>query len=232
MHLLLESHENRSTPAGMAVSIAIHAVLVLFLVAAYRDTPDQPGLMEQFVTFLVPPDNPSAQRGADAARWNSSTSQDPGKENDTGTGGAPAMGTGPLMADSGESAAPAPISIDLPSLLGDSIHLEIDVDSAVKRFEWSAAPEYPLNLLRQEIQGNAFVIYVVDTTGVADSTSLQVVKATHTDFVEAVRKALPRMRFRPAILGGQKVRQLVQQNFAFKIQKPDTLLPARAPQQQ
>ena len=117
-------------------------------------------------------------------------------------------------------------------MLGDSIHLEIDVDSAVKRFEWSAAPEYPLNLLRQEIQGNAFVIYVVDTTGVADSTSLQVVKATHTDFVEAVRKALPRMRFRPAILGGQKVRQLVQQNFAFKIQKPDTLLPARAPQQQ
>jgi hypothetical protein len=54
---------------------------------------------------------------------------------------------------------------------------------------------------------------------------MQVVKATHPEFVQAVREAMPKMRFRPAILGGYKVRQLVQQNFSFKIQRPDSVLP-------
>jgi len=102
---------------------------------------------------------------------------------------------------------------------------EIEVDSAVKRYEWSAAPDYPIAMLQRNIEGAAFVVYVVDTLGIADTTSFKVVRATHDEFVEAVRTAMPKMRFRPAILGGSKVRQLVQQNFAFKIQRPDTVLP-------
>ena len=234
MHLLLESHENRATPAGMAVSVVIHVALMLIVVAAYREAPRQSDKMDQFVTYLVPPDRPAAMPGSTAVQWTSQTSK-PAENGPGGSSGSPALSTGPLVPDSGAGKRTEPISIDLPSLLGDSIHLEIDVDSAVQRYAWSAAPEYPRELLRQEVQGNAFVIYVVDTSGTADSSSLQVVKATHQEFVDAVREALPRMRFRPAILGGQKVRQLVQQNFAFKIQRPDTVLPpppSRVPPEQ
>ena len=227
MHLLLESHENRATPAGMAVSVVIHVALMLIVVAAYREAPRQDDSLDQFVTYLVPPDRPAARPGSTAAQWTSQTNKPATQKGIGGSSGSPALSTGPVVPDSGTGRPTEPISIDLPSLLGDSIHLEIDVDSAVQRYTWSAAPEYPLELLRQEVQGNAFVIYVVDTSGTADSSSLQVVKATHQEFVDAVREALPKMRFRPAILGGQKVRQLVQQNFAFKIQKPDTVLPPR-----
>ena len=80
-------------------------------------------------------------------------------------------------------------------------------------------------MLQQNIEGGAFVIYVVDTLGMADTTSLKVVNATHDEFAQAVRDAMPKMRFRPAILSGMKVRQLVQQNFTFKIQRPDSVLP-------
>jgi protein TonB len=214
----------------MAVSVVIHAILLVLVIAAYRQAPRQEtGMLDQFAVYLVPPDRPAAQAGTTAPPWTNPASK-PAPRSEKATGGSsatPTLSTGPVVPDSGESRSASLATIDLPSLLGDSIHLEIDVDSAVQRYAWSAAPEYPLELLRQEIQGNAFVIYVVDTTGAADSSSLQVVKATHQEFVDAVRQALPRMRFRPAVLAGQKVRQLVQQNFAFKIQRPDTVLPPR-----
>jgi hypothetical protein len=59
--------------------------------------------------------------------------------------------------------------------------------------------------------------YVVDTTGFADTSSFRVIKSTHPEFIVAVREALPYMRFRPAKIGQLKVRQLVEQQFSFKI---------------
>jgi TonB family protein len=216
----------------MAVSVVIHVGLMLMVLAAYREAPRQDDSLDQFVTYLVPLDRPAAQTGSTLAQWTSQTARPSPEKGTGGSNGSPGLSTGPVVPDSGEGRPSDPITIDLPSLLGDSIHLEVDVDSAVQRYAWSAAPQYPLELLRQEIQGNAFVIYVVDTSGTADSSSLQVVNATHKEFVDAVREALPKMRFRPAILAGHKVRQLVQQNFSFKIQKADTVLPPRVPPQQ
>jgi TonB family protein len=157
---------------------------------------------------------------------------DPGEKGDgkkpteKGDGGIGAPGgTGQPSPTAGDTANSTQLRITLPSILGDSILTEIEVDSAVKRYEWSASPDYPITMLQQNVEGAAFVIYVVDTLGVADTASLKVVRATHNEFAEAVREAMPKMRFRPAILGGQKVRQLVQQNFTFKIQRPDSVLP-------
>ena len=62
--------------------------------------------------------------------------------------------------------------------------------------------------------------YVVDTTGFADAASLEILKATHPGFVQAVRDALPYMRFSAAKIGPQKVRQLVEQPFTFRIAAP------------
>ncbi len=117
----------------------------------------------------------------------------------------------------------------LAAVAGDSILTQLDVDSTVARYPGSAAPAYPVNLLAEQIEGSAFVLYVVDTTGLVDTSSVKVIRTTHPDFVSAVKKALPDMRFRPAFLRGTKVRQLVQQSFAFRITPPDTPAPQRPP---
>lgn len=103
---------------------------------------------------------------------------------------------------------------------GDSIFTEVDVDTAVVRSQTSAAPAYPLDLLNKRIEGMVRARYIVDTTGFADTTSLEVLDSTNPGFVSAVRDALPYMRFSPAKIGSHKVRQLVQQSFTFRITPP------------
>jgi len=69
--------------------------------------------------------------------------------------------------------------------------------------------------------------YIVDTTGFADTTSFIVLQSTNTEFTSAVRDVLPYMRFEPARIGLSKVRQLVQQQFTFKITEPVAAAPAK-----
>ena len=99
----------------------------------------------------------------------------------------------------------------------DSVFTILEVDSAVVRSQSSAAPAYPLELLTKKIQGSVNARYVVDTTGFADTTSFEVLTSTNEGFVRAVRDALPYMRFMPAKIGSTKVRQLVEQQFSFRI---------------
>ncbi|HEY4305859.1 MAG TPA: energy transducer TonB [Gemmatimonadaceae bacterium] len=99
----------------------------------------------------------------------------------------------------------------------DSVYTVLEVDSAVVRSQLSAAPAYPLELLKKNIEGSVVARYIVDTTGFADTTSFNVIRATNQEFVAAVRDALPYMRFSPAKMAGHKVRQLVEQGFGFKI---------------
>jgi TonB family protein len=90
----------------------------------------------------------------------------------------------------------------------------------VTRFTESAAPAYPAKLLELKIEGGAYVQFIVDTTGLADTTTFHVISSTHPEFAQSVREALPGMRFHPAILRSRKVRQLVEQPFMFKIVTP------------
>jgi TonB family protein len=99
----------------------------------------------------------------------------------------------------------------------DSVFSVLEVDSAVVRSATSAAPAYPLKLLQAHITGVVLVRYVVDTTGFADTTSFKVLNSPNEAFVQAVRDALPYMRFSPAKIGNMKVRQLVEQPFTFRI---------------
>ena len=99
----------------------------------------------------------------------------------------------------------------------DSVFSVLEVDTAVVRTANSAAPAYPLKLLAARVMGYVAAQYVVDTTGFADTTSFSVLKATNPEFITAVKEALPYMRFTPAKIGSTKVRQLVEQQFTFKI---------------
>jgi TonB family protein len=106
----------------------------------------------------------------------------------------------------------------------------LEVDSSVARYPGSAAPAYPLALLREGVQGSVTTQYVVDTSGYADTSSLKVLRSSHPDFTASVRSALPYMRFFPAKVGDKRVRQLVEQEFSFRIEAAAQVTPASATQ--
>lgn len=109
-------------------------------------------------------------------------------------------------------------ALAMPELPGaDSVFLVIDVDSAASRYAWSAAPTFPPRMLQQKTSGFVKAEWVVQADGYADTSSLRIVASTHDDFAQAVRDALPYMRFSPAKIGRRPVSQLVQQEFTFRI---------------
>ena len=101
----------------------------------------------------------------------------------------------------------------------------IEVDSVVVRDSTSAGPDYPPTMLAKGIEGSVLARFVVDTTGRPDLSTFMALEATHPDFSEAVRAALPKMKFRPAIMSGKVVPQLVEQRFGFRVINPVVATP-------
>lgn len=106
----------------------------------------------------------------------------------------------------------------------DTAFSVLEVDETVERYESSAAPVYPNDLLAIGTQGSVQALYVVDTTGQVDTMTIQVVRSDDPRFTESVRTALGQMRFRPAKRSGKTVRQLVEQKFNFKILSPEQMV--------
>lgn len=80
-------------------------------------------------------------------------------------------------------------------------------------------PRYPEVLTSAGTEGQVFVEFVIDTTGRADMSTFKVLTADNEAFADAVRSALPRMRFFPAEAGSRKVKELVQLPFAFALKR-------------
>lgn len=222
-----DSYAKRSTVfTSASVSIAVHvAVIAGWVVATLPPSTLSSDSIANRVYYIPPPDR-SAGGGA------------PQRETvhyidlthfEIGTG----MGDGPrIMGDAhptevqqgvGRANADSVTAPAIPPSTGhDSVFSVLEVDTAVVRTANSAAPAYPLSMLEKNIMGVVSAQYVVDTTGFADSASFQVIAATNQAFVNAVRAALPYMRFNPAKIGTTKVRQLVEQQFTFRIARTDS----------
>jgi TonB family protein len=217
---------NAMTAGSFALHVALFALLFIPLGRVV-----QRRLLDQLAVYLIPPDDQGGEEhaGGDAraAATATATPTEPGqgKPEPEGTEGPPIRSSAqvPLLSMA---------NLDPMRLLRPEDHAltELQVDSVVVRDPSSAAPEYPRVLLQQGIEGAAQMIYVVDSTGRIDTTTIRVVTRTHEEFVTAVRQAMPEMRFRPAIQQGQPVRQLVQQIFRFRINRPDSIrAPSAAP---
>ncbi len=100
---------------------------------------------------------------------------------------------------------------------------EIEVDSTAALDPSAEGPVYPPELMSNGVQGVVYAQFVVDSTGYADTLTMQVLEKVDAQFVKAVREALPRMKYKAAMFAGRRVPQLVQQAFVFRIQ------PAGAP---
>lgn len=204
---------------GALASLLVHGAAVLAVVATNSLRADDSGSpIDRFVVFLAPPDRDLGRRA-------------PGTPIDwsavVGTGGATETPlphvdqpeqTLPIGTAGDTATAPAEPPAAPP--VEETALSEVEVDSAVVRDPSSAAPIYPAKLLAKSIEGTTFVHYVVDTTGRVDVSTIQVIRTTHEEFAAAVKEALASMRFQPAVQGTQRVRQWVQQSFAFRIIRP------------
>ena len=102
----------------------------------------------------------------------------------------------------------------------DSVYSLLEVEESAIRTAASAAPVYPSSLVKDGTEGSVFLRFVVDSSGRVDATSIEIIRSSHPAFTLAVRSALPLMMFRPAAVGGRHVRQLVEQNFQFRLTSP------------
>ncbi len=77
--------------------------------------------------------------------------------------------------------------------------------------------DYPEAMRSSSVEGQVDAQFVVDENGRVQGGSFKVLNSPNSAFVDAVKRALPGMRFRPAKIGSTKVSQVVQQSFKFKL---------------
>jgi protein TonB len=100
---------------------------------------------------------------------------------------------------------------------GEATYFAAQVEKPAAQVAGTGTPDYPDMLRSAGISGEVRVQFVVDTTGRAEMSTFKVLKSGHAQFSEAVRKALAKMLFKPAEMGSQKVRQIVEMPFVFSL---------------
>jgi TonB family protein len=224
MRLWVESY-SKTTPVSSSamVSVITHALLIAGAVASTtRPASLDPDWIENRPYYLPPPNRVPAQQGSrETIKYVELAPEGVGAGfGEPGTGVPERQKIEEPSASIGDLGRDLTTSVAAPTLAGgDSVFTQLEVDSIVARYPGSAAPAYPSEMLKQGVQGSVITQYIVDTTGFADTTSLRIMRTTHEQFAEAVRAALPYMRFFPAKVGSKKVRQLVEQEFSFKIEQ-------------
>lgn len=220
---LLESDRSFLRSAECAsLSIVAHVALVWLAVGVTEGGRRIPtDEREARVFFLLPPDRVDLPlRQADIIQFGK-----PGGAFDGGSAIA-SLGAGQRLSEpatgtrrAGErSRARGEIAFGPPATLAlDTAFSVLEVEQMVERYDESAAPVYPPELIATGIEGQVQMTYVVDVTGRVDTTSVQVLQSDDPRFTESVRTALTGMRFRPAKRAGKTVRQLVAQRFRFRI---------------
>jgi protein TonB len=221
--ILIESDRGfLQTAESAAVSIIAHAGLAWLILASTTGGIQLPATeRDAMAFFLLPPDRqPSPSRESDipqAGPIGSGLDQ-------VGPAGASAAGfqlqgsarKGRRHGQRGGAKGDQPLGAPAP-FVAESVFSVLQVDQMVERFESSAAPIYPEELMRQGTEGQVEATYVVDTTGLVDTTTFEVLRSDDPRFTQSVRTSLAGMRFRPAKRAGRVVRQLVAQRFRFKI---------------
>jgi outer membrane biosynthesis protein TonB len=98
----------------------------------------------------------------------------------------------------------------------NGVYTAAGVDRVVMPLD-NPKPVYPRSLESQGVEADFTVMFVVDSTGRVDASTLDVPGDVHRLFADAVRHALSRSRFLPAQISGRPVRQLVSQEFIFRM---------------
>ena len=88
--------------------------------------------------------------------------------------------------------------------------------AAIPAISRCVLPRYPDDLRRRGVEGRVVVRVAVDSAGVPDSTSLQVVSATTAGLAAAAQRSVPHLRFAPA-RAGERRPVIVEMPYAFTV---------------
>jgi TonB family protein len=95
---------------------------------------------------------------------------------------------------------------------------EVAVEKRVLAVPANPKPRYPYRMLSRGIETNFTVSFVVDSSGTVDRETVELPRSVQQEFTSAVAEVLFDWRFRPAEVGGRRVRQRVLQPFTFRVE--------------
>ena len=127
----------------------------------------------------------------------------------------------------------ATVSAQSPAPRSPAPYFEFQVEKPAAALK-PPALEYPPLLRSARVEGTVLAQFVVDDSGHYVPDTFRVLRSSHDLFTQVVAKALPGMKFSPAMIGGRSVAQLVQQPFTFSLTSDSTtaapkVLDARIP---
>jgi outer membrane biosynthesis protein TonB len=100
------------------------------------------------------------------------------------------------------------------------IYSASEVDTHARQIEGGTQPLYPDSLRPLGIDGKVLAQFVVDTTGLVDTTSILTEAYGQPLFAASVRQALATMRFTVAQKSGHKVAEEIEESFLFHKEDP------------
>lgn len=232
-HLLESRAQRERRPGGTAVSILAHTLVLAALVRATAHATAPPPAPEPAPTLtytdVTPP--PSAPPSLQPLPPNDASFANPSDAL------APSIvapvdipvtlpeidyGRAPVNADDFASGRRRQLG-GVPGGTGTApvgdVYNEWQVERPAAAVPGSRGPDYPDVLRQAGVEGLVIVQFVVDTTGRADLSTVQVVRSDHAFFTGAVKRALEGMRFIPAEVGQRKVPQRVMQPFQFTLNR-------------
>src|SRR3989337_1721208 len=160
---------------------------------------------------VVPPvvNIPTALPSIDLSKVVTNEADFSGKGIAGGTAKGVEGGTG-KAGDTGREAGPT------EPVLKSNPYMDFQVEKPVRHIG-GATPEYPSSLRDMGVKGEVVAQFVVAENGRYQSGTLKILNSSNPAFSDAVKRALPGMRFSAAQIGGQKVKQLVQMPFVFNL---------------
>jgi len=225
-------HRGAGSPArGAAASIAIHAVLIVLLVAVTAHAGEHPATRQASpdIYYSVPATHyPAAPPPRTVSRPATAPPHPamplpPVAIPTTIPGEPPNIDILPLVA-TGHDFSPGPP--DSPATAGGEPAADdgagapltaAEVERPALALPGNPRPRYPAVLERARMSGEVIVQFVVDTSGRVDLSTVRMLETSNDLFAAAVRQVLPAWRFRPATAGGRTVKQLVQLPLLFRM---------------
>lgn len=241
MNVLLESKPRKQRKVGGTLfSVALHSAIVFFAVyaTARAGVPEVRENREQKVTFVKPKAAPVAKQPEPApapkAKVQPKVVPAPTIEPPKGFKVIEAPAIVPTEIPAIDPLAQATNEADFSGKdspggtgSGEGAGTGIDTDRSYNPFEVErevvplsgTKVDYPERARSSGVEGKVFAEFVVNEKGRVETSTFKVLESTSPAFSQAVKNALPRMRFRPAQIGNISVSQVVQQAFVFRLDR-------------
>lgn len=231
LHLIESAHSGHST-TGMHsfLSVSVHmAIVIAALYATTRPLAEHERVPDPRVYFV--PERPatvapSAPAPAQAAPKRTAPAPVPAKVAVAPTVVPVTIPPVELpLADPSQGVVGPPVQagLETPAAVGDGQVGragpyevgEVEVPAAPLS---KSGPAYPDRAIRLGLSGMVTARFIVAADGRVE-TEVVILESTSAEFTSAVRDFLRRARYRAARVGGQPVRQLVEQRFVFELRR-------------